>query len=86
LEFILLASAGRYNQRGAPINPIVSPNSEQAFAPTSAWHSELGVGISRIPSFISDLIVFRVDLLWGIGGNTLPGNNFGYSVSFSTPF
>ncbi|MFY7998593.1 MAG: DUF5686 family protein [Candidatus Kapaibacteriota bacterium] len=86
LEFILLASAGRYNQRGAPINPIVSPNNEQAFAPTSAWHSELGVGISRIPSFISDLIVFRVDLLWGIGGNTLPGNNFGYSVSFSTPF
>lgn len=86
LEFILLASAGRYNQRGASINPIVSPNNEQAFAPTSAWHSELGVGISRIPSFISDLLVFRVDLLWGIGGNTLPGNNFGYSVSFSTPF
>jgi Family of unknown function (DUF5686)/CarboxypepD_reg-like domain len=90
LEFVLLAQTGRYNQLGTQrtqtVGQIPSEFGEQAFAPTTAWHTELGVGISRIPSFISDLLNFRVDLLWGVGANTLPGNNFGYSVSFSVPF
>jgi len=88
LDFVLLAQTGKYNQRGTGILPTwrAGEYGEQAFAPSNEWHWEVGVGIARIPSFFSDFLNFRVDLLWGLGANTLPGNNFGFSVTCSVPF
>lgn len=86
LDFVLLAQAGKYNQRGTVPTFRTGEFGEQSFAPSRDWHWEVGVGIARIPSFISDFLNFRLDLLWGFGANTLPGNNFGFSVTCSLPF
>jgi hypothetical protein len=86
LDFALLAQVGKYNQRGSMTLPRTGEYGEQAFAPSNDWHSEVGIGISRIPSFISDFLNFRLDLLWGIGTNTLPSSNFGFSLTWSLPF
>lgn len=85
LDFSLLANAGQYRER--TLLPSAPPASygEQAFMPTEDFHAEIGLGISRIPSFISDFLNFRVDLLWGLGRYSLPGNNFGFSVSCTLP-
>lgn len=86
IDFVLLASAGQYRQQGTMPVPRVGEYGEQAFSPSDGIHAEVGLGISRIPSFISDFLNFRVDLLWGLGKNVLPGNNFGFSITCSLPF
>jgi hypothetical protein len=88
LDFVLLAQTGKYNQRNSSVLPALRAGEygDQAFAASSDWHWEVGVGIGRIPSFFSDFLNFRLDLLWGLGANTLPRNNFGFSVTCSLPF
>ncbi|MCS6808468.1 MAG: hypothetical protein RML40_07575, partial [Bacteroidota bacterium] len=85
LDISILANLGYYRQQSFATFPRLSEYGEQAFAPSSDLHTELGVGLSRIPSFFSDFVHFRLDLLWGIGRSVLPGNNFGFAVSCTVP-
>lgn len=74
-EFIARVGSARYD------HPFVTFGNPEA---TPDWYSELGLGISRIPTFISDFFYARADLMWGIGA--LGSGNFGFSFSLSLPF
>ncbi len=47
-------------------------------------YSEVGFGLSRIPTFFSNVIFAAFDARWGIG--PVSNGNFGWSVSASLPF
>jgi hypothetical protein len=74
LEFILAGSAGRYLQR-----------EPDGYLPTGGgWYSELGFGVGKIPTFISNVVYLRFDARWGIG--PLGKGNWGGVVGISSPF
>lgn len=50
----------------------------------SQHYSEVGFGLSRIPTFFSNVIFATFDARWGIG--PISKNNFGWAVSVSLPF
>jgi hypothetical protein len=47
----------------------------------TAWYSEVGVGLSRIPLFITDIVYGRVDVRRGLG----PLGRFGGNFTFVLP-
>lgn len=58
---------------------------ESIYKDTGNQHySELGFGLSRIPTFISNVIYLTFDARWGIG--PVATGNFGWGVSVSLPF
>ncbi|MES2767113.1 MAG: DUF5686 family protein [Bacteroidota bacterium] len=48
------------------------------------WYSEVGFGLSRIPTFVSNVIFLRTDFRWGVGA--LGNGNFGMTIGASLPF
>ena len=48
------------------------------------WYSEVGFGIGRIPTFVSNVIYLGFDARWGLG--PLGANRFGWVLSLSSPF
>ncbi len=50
----------------------------------SAWYSEAGFGLGKIPSLFSNFIFFRLDFVWGIG--PVAGDEFGFGLTLSSPF
>lgn len=48
------------------------------------FYSEIGFGLSRIPTFISNFIYLSLDARWGVG--PLATGRFGWGLSVSLPF
>jgi len=48
------------------------------------WYSEVGFGVGKIPTFISNVIYLNFDARWGIG--PLGSGKFGMVVGLSSPF
>jgi len=68
------ASTGRFLQK----NPI-------GYRPTGdAWYSEVGFGLARIPTFVSNVIFLKFDARWGIG--PVGSGKFGMVLGISSPF
>lgn len=51
---------------------------------TPTPYMEAGFALARIPSFVSDLVYFRFDALWPVGGLANTGT-FGWAVTLSSP-
>jgi len=74
LEFSIGGATGRFIQ--------TTPG---AYTPTGDQHySEVGFGISRIPTFISNIGFLRTDFRWGTG--PVASGNFGMIVGVTLPF
>jgi hypothetical protein len=73
LEFILEGGSALY--RGA---------SDVYFSTDEQWYSEVGFGLGKIPTFISNVIFLRLDALWGVG--PLASGRFGMTATISSPF
>lgn len=54
------------------------------YGSTNGWYGEAGFGLSRIPTFISDLFVLRFDALWPVGPYATRGY-FGWALTLSSP-
>lgn len=55
------------------------------YLPTNKdWYSEVGFGLGRIPTFISNVIFLRFDARWGVGN--LGSGNFGWGLGVTAPF
>lgn len=68
------ASAGKYEQRNL-----------LGYRPTgSLWYTEVGFGLGRIPTFISNVIFLQFDARWGIG--PIGSGKFGLVLGISSPF
>ncbi|MBI5324205.1 MAG: carboxypeptidase-like regulatory domain-containing protein [Ignavibacteriae bacterium] len=80
----------RYEGRG--IDLILSGSSARYFTPSNSYYkntgnnyySEIGFGLSRIPTFISNVGFLSFDARWGIG--PLSHDNFGWGIGLSLPF
>ncbi|MBU3678020.1 MAG: carboxypeptidase-like regulatory domain-containing protein [Candidatus Kapabacteria bacterium] len=55
-----------------------------SFDSTNGVYMEAGVGVARIPSFISDLLTLRVDARWPVGPLAHNGS-FGWILTLSSP-
>lgn len=73
LDLILFASAARYNDK----------QSFEYQTTNNQYYSEMGIGLGRIPTFISDFLFLRFDL--GIGVGPLASKNTGFSIGLSGP-
>jgi hypothetical protein len=47
-------------------------------------YMEAGLGLARIPTFISDFLMLRIDARWPVGPLMRSGS-FGWIVSLSSP-
>jgi len=52
---------------------------------TPGWYTEVGVGIGRIPTFISDFLFLRFDAVLPVGPVAAPRGTFGWSIMLSSP-
>ncbi len=76
LEFILEGGAALYRHTSA---------TQSDYFPTgSKVYSEVGFGLGKIPTFISNVFFLRIDALWGVG--PLAKGNFGMTATLSSPF
>jgi hypothetical protein len=74
LNLNLVGSYGKFFAKG-----------ESVYLETGKHHySEVGFGLTRIPTFISNVVYLSFDARWGIG--PIAGGNFGWAVSISMPF
>ncbi len=48
------------------------------------WYSEVGFGLGRIPTFVSNVLFLRFDARWGVGN--LGSGNFGWGLGITAPF
>lgn len=55
-----------------------------SFESTNGIYMEVGVGLARIPSFISDFLTLRVDARWPVGP-LMHNGSFGWILSLSSP-
>lgn len=69
-----------YNKRGPDLIGIFN-----AATYSAQWYTEAGVALGRIPSFISDLLYLRVDVLWPVGPYATQIGRFGWSIGISSP-
>jgi hypothetical protein len=69
-----------YNKRGPDLIGIFN-----AATYSAQWYTEAGVALARIPSFISDLLYLRVDVLWPVGPYATQIGRFGWSIGVSSP-
>lgn len=76
LEFIVEGGAAVYRHTGAGKTDYI-PTGDNAYA-------ELGFGLGKIPTFISNVFFLRFDALWGIG--SLGKGGFGVRLTLSSPF
>ena len=86
IEIIATAATGRYDtpvildpSMGAPT--LLLPGYRST---GSDWYSEVGFGLGRIPTFISNVAFLRVDARFGVG--TLAKGNWGMAVGLTSPF
>jgi hypothetical protein len=71
VELLLAGAGARYRQR----HPA-------GYAGTGdQWYPEVGIGLSRIPLFLTDIVAGRVDFRWGLG----PLGRFGGNFTFVVP-
>lgn len=61
-----------------------SPASPTTWQPTADIYTEAGFALSRIPTFVSDLLYLRFDAMWPVGAQSMRGT-FGWSVTLSSP-
>lgn len=73
IEFIFEGGSALY--RG--IHNTYFPTDEQ-------WYSEVGFGLGKIPTFVSNVIFLRLDALWGVG--PIAAGRFGMTATVSSPF
>lgn len=52
---------------------------------TPGWYTEVGVGIGRIPTFISDFLFLRFDAVLPFGPVAAPRGTFGWALTLSSP-
>lgn len=79
IDIIAKFNAMNMVQRG---NPVVAG---EVYDSTNGWYTEAGFALSRIPSFVSDLLFLRFDALWPVGGLALPRGSFGWAITLSSP-
>lgn len=68
---LLVAGAGAHYSQHHPVGYVGMGD---------RWYTEAGIGLSRIPLFLTDLIAGRVDLRWGFGELGRFGGNFTFVV------
>lgn len=71
-------SATNVVQRAKPLA------ANQLFDSSNGYYMEAGFAVSRIPSYISDLIFLRVDARWPVGP-LAPQGSFGWILTLSSP-
>jgi hypothetical protein len=71
-------SATNVVQRAKPLT------ANQLFDSSNGYYMEAGFAVSRIPSYISDLIFLRVDARWPVGPLSSQGS-FGWILTLSSP-
>lgn len=88
LEFIVSGAAGQYTHPLEPLGklpPGPYPESDSLYKPTHGdWYTEVGFGLGKIPTFISNVAFLRVDARAGIG--PLARGKWGVVLSLSSPF
>lgn len=65
-------------QRATPVVP------GRVFDSTPGWYMEAGFAVSRIPTFVSDLVWLRFDAMWPVGPLSNRGS-FGWALTLSSP-
>ncbi|MBM2816926.1 MAG: Carboxypeptidase-like regulatory protein [Ignavibacteria bacterium] len=74
LDLLLAAASGRF-----------ATGTLEGYLPTGRdFYSEAGFGISRIPTFVSNVAFLAFQCRWGFG--PIAKGNFGYSIGLSLPF
>lgn len=74
IEISLSGAAGYFDNRAA-----------YGYAPTGGiWYTEVGFGLGKIPTFISNVFYLGFDARWGIG--PLGVGNFGMALNLTSPF
>jgi hypothetical protein len=76
IDLSLEVSSGKYNMKGL--------NNDYYSDTRGQFYSEAGVGFSKIPTFVSNVIFLGFDARWGFG--PVAKGNFGWSLSLKTPF
>jgi hypothetical protein len=90
LEFIISAAAGRWDSEpgdtAAPAGVRTGGLAIRGrYFPTGDdWYAEAGVGLGKIPTFISNVAFLRLDARMGVG--RIAGRNWGLGLTLSTPF
>ena len=74
LDLVLRASTGKYNYYRDSFYRKTGDD----------FYSEVGFGLRRIPTFLSNVVYLGVDAAWGIGN--IAKGNFGWAISASLPF
>jgi hypothetical protein len=80
IEFIVGGSTGRYRSA----IPVIHTTHYHAYVPTGDWYSEVGFGLGKIPTFISNVIFLRLDARFGVG--PVASGEWGVAISASSPF
>lgn len=78
IDLLALASTLNMVQRGRPEVP------GSIYDSTNGWYTEVGFGLSRIPTFVSDLLFLRFDALWPVGRIAQQRGTFGWSITLSS--
>ncbi len=78
IDLIGVFGAAKMWQDNAPVTAA------RTYDATGDVFMEAGFSLSRIPSFISDLIFLRFDARWPVGGMANRGS-FGWAISLSSP-
>jgi hypothetical protein len=87
VELIVSGATGRYGTKPIfDIDPTSPPQPQPPsyMATGDEWYSEVGVGLGRIPTFISNVAFLRLDARFGIG--RLARGNWGVAVGLTSPF
>ena len=79
IDLIGKFNAAIMTQNGTPVVPNL------VYSSTPGWYMEAGFGVSRIPTFISDVFFLRFDAMWPVGGVALPRGSFGWTIGVSSP-
>ncbi len=74
IDLILAGSAGKY----------YTPSGSYYKGTDNQFYSELGFGLSRIPTFISNVGYLSFDARWGLG--PVAHGSFGWGIGLSLPF
>jgi hypothetical protein len=79
-----------YNGRGLELSTILSLGRFSSYGmwniyePTEKWYYEFGIGLARIPTFVSDFLFLGADLKYNPEKRMSKG--FGFSLKLSLPF
>ncbi|NQW30892.1 MAG: carboxypeptidase-like regulatory domain-containing protein [Ignavibacteria bacterium] len=80
VDIIARAGALQMIQRGT------AAIQNSVYASTNQWYTEAGFGISRIPTFVSEVIFLRFDARWPVGAYAMQVGSFGWTLGLSSPF